>query len=171
MRLLIDRFYPKTVSRNQSSNERPLPLLSAFTKIKQLRQTLNKHLNRSLYITNERHETGQFIYTHQSLLTGNSMDFSLPALPMRGFYICAALLYVIWRRQLYFYVWFSIQKLSLLKVMWFTSTSWVLPKLPTPTSKHMLTSDPFIIKPMLYCKPSHNYYMLALQMPHTSILI
>ena len=50
---------------------------------------------------------------------------------MRVFYICFALLHVIWRRQFYFlYVWFSIQELSYIKVMWFTFTSWVSPKLP-----------------------------------------
>lgn len=57
LRLVVDRRYPKIVSRNQSSNEKPLTMLSTFTKIKQLRQiTKYKYLNKSLYITNERHE-------------------------------------------------------------------------------------------------------------------
>ena len=57
LRLVVDRCYPKIVSRNRSSNEKPLTILSTFMKIKQLRQiTKYKYLNKSLYITNERRE-------------------------------------------------------------------------------------------------------------------
>lgn len=109
-------------------------ILSTSTKISYNR-LLNKNLDKSLYITNGRHENCSIHYIYNLSLLRSSLDLTLPALSVRVSYICFALLHMMQTRRFYLFYNFLYQKIFYIRVMWLTPPG-SLPHSHTATTKH-----------------------------------